>query len=327
MAWLARMRLSWGEAFAARMNSSRALVALAGWVNEQQLGVIEYFKEENRVLQEQLGGRRLRFTDDQRRRLAAKGKALGRRVLRELGTIVTPDTIFRWYRRLVTAKYDGSSKRRPGRPRVMDSIRALAARMARENERWGYTWIVGELGKLGHAISRSTVRRILKERGIDPAPERSKRMPWSMFLKAHWEAIAAADFFTVELLSRLGHMRYVVFFVMDLPTRKVEVAGVAPIPDGLWMEQVARNLIDDFSGFLRRKRFLIHDRDPLYTKRFCKLLRSGGVTAPWTDAAGSDGRLPCPAGICRRWQPAGPSWTATTQSRTWSFEVDRKLPS
>ncbi len=104
------------------------------------------------MLREQLGRRRPRFTDDQRRRLAAKAKALGRRVLRELGTIRTPDTIFRWYRRLVAATYDGSSKRRPGRPRVMDSIRALAARMARENERWGYTRIVGELGKLGHAV-------------------------------------------------------------------------------------------------------------------------------------------------------------------------------
>ena len=161
------------------------LVALAGWVNEQQLAVIEYLKEENRVLREQFGRRRLRFTDDQRRRLAAKGKAIGRRVLRELGTIVTPDTILRWYRRLVARKYDGSGKRRPGRPRVMDVIRALAARMAFENERWGYTRIVGELAKLGHTVSRSTVRRILKERGIDPAPERSKRMPWSTFLKAH----------------------------------------------------------------------------------------------------------------------------------------------
>ncbi len=112
---------------------------------------------------------------------------------------MTPDTIFRWYRRLVAAKYDGGSKRRPGRPRVMDSIRALAARMARENERWGYTRIVGELTTLGHKVSRSTVRRILKEQGIDPAPERSRRMPWSKFLKAHWEAIAAADSFTVEV--------------------------------------------------------------------------------------------------------------------------------
>ncbi len=240
------------------------LVALAGWVNEQQLAVIEYLKEENRVL---------------RRRLAAKGKALGRRVLRDLGTIVTPDTILRWYRRLVARKYDGSGKRGPGRPRVMDAIRALAARMAIENERWGYTRIVGELAKLGHTVSRSTVRRILKERGIDPAPERSKRMPWRTFLKAHWEAIAAADFFTVEVLSRVGLIRYIVFFVIDLSTRKVEIAGIAPIPDGLWMQQVARTLIDDFSGFLRGKRFLIHDRDPLYTSEFRELLQKGGVTS------------------------------------------------
>ena len=135
------------------------LVALAGWVNEQQLAVIEYLREENRVLREQLGRRRLRFTDDQRRRLAAKGRLLGHRVLRELGTIVTPDTILRWYRRLVARKYDSSGKRRPGRPRVMDAIRGLVARLALENERWGYTRIVGELTKLGHTVSRSTRRR------------------------------------------------------------------------------------------------------------------------------------------------------------------------
>ncbi len=105
------------------------------------------------MLREQLGRRRLRFTNDQRRRLAAKGKAIGRRVLRELGTIVTPDTILRWYRRLVARKYDGSGKRRPGRPRVMNAIRALAARMALENERWGYTRIIGELAKLRNARS------------------------------------------------------------------------------------------------------------------------------------------------------------------------------
>ncbi len=114
------------------------------------------------MLREQVGRRRLRFTDDQRRRLAAKGQALGRRVLHELGTIVTPETILRWCRRLVARKYDGSGKRRPGRPRVMDVIRALATRMTLENERWDFTRIVGKLGKLGHAVSRSTVRRILR---------------------------------------------------------------------------------------------------------------------------------------------------------------------
>ncbi len=253
------------------------LVALSGWVNESQLAVIEYLKEEIRVLRELQGKRRLRFTDDQRRRLAAKGKALGRRVLKELGTIVVPDTIMRWHNRLVAMKYDGSGKRGPGRSRVMDEIQVLTARMATENERWGYSRILGELMKLGHQVSRSTVRRILKERGIRPAPERSKHMPWKKFLKAHWEAIAAADFFTMEVWTRAGLIRYVVFFVIDLPTRRVEIAGIAPIPDGLWMEQVARNLTDCIDGFLRGKRYLIHDRDPLYTKGFLDLLEGAGV--------------------------------------------------
>ncbi len=106
----------------------------------------------------------------------------------------------------------------------------------------------------------------------------SRRMPWSKFLKAHWEAIAAADSFTVEVCSSVGLIRYLVFFVIDGPTRRIEIAGIAPIPDGLWMQQVARNLIDDFSGSLRGKRFLIHYRDPLYTKEFRELLGYAGIT-------------------------------------------------
>ena len=164
-----------------------------------------------------------------------------------------------------------------GRPPVGTEIRALVVRMASENEGWGYTRIAGELSKLGHRVSRSTVRRILKERGIGPAPERLPHMPWSKFLKAHWEAIAAADFFTVEVWTSIGLVRYLVFFVIDLSTRRVEIAGIVPVPNGLWMRQVARNLIDDLSGFLRGKRFLIHDRDPLYTRGFHEVLGYAGV--------------------------------------------------
>jgi transposase len=129
------------------------------------------------VLRELHGETRLRFTDDQRRRLAAKGQALGRRGLREFEPIVTPDTILRWHRELIARKYDGSAMRGPGRPPLGTEIRALTVRMASENESWGYTRIVGELSKLGHRVSRSTVRRILKERGIGPAPERLPHMP------------------------------------------------------------------------------------------------------------------------------------------------------
>ena len=99
------------------------VVALAGWINQQQRDVIHYLQEENRVLREPIAPRRLRFTDAQRRRLAAKAKALGRRVLKDLNTLVTPDTLLAWHRRLIARKYDGSTHRRPGRPRVMDAIR------------------------------------------------------------------------------------------------------------------------------------------------------------------------------------------------------------
>ena len=202
------------------------VMMLAGWVNEQQRAVHAYLKEENRVLRELHGHKRLRFSADQRKRLAAKGHALGRRVLREFEPIVTPDTILRWHRELIARKYDGSAMRGPGRPLVGKEIRALVVRMASENEGWGYTRLVGELSNLGHRVSRSTVRRILKERGIGPAPERLPHMPWSKFLKAHWEAIAAADFFTVEVWTSIGLVRYLVFFVIDLSTRRVEIAGI-----------------------------------------------------------------------------------------------------
>src|SRR4029450_7842533 len=133
----------------------------SGWVNRRQLSVIEYLLEENRLLREQLEGRRLRLTDDQRRRLAVKGKVLGRRVLGEVAGIVTPDTILRWYRRLVARKDDGSRKRGPGRPRTKSDLGGPVVRMAKENPRWGYTRIRGAMKSLGHEIGRSTVERIL----------------------------------------------------------------------------------------------------------------------------------------------------------------------
>jgi putative transposase len=111
------------------------LVTLAGWVNRHQQHVIEYLVEENRVLKEQVKGRRLRLTDDQRRRLAAKGRRLGRRVLRQVATIVTPDTILRWHRQLIARKWTFTSKR-PGRPGIMQEISSLILRMARENPGW-----------------------------------------------------------------------------------------------------------------------------------------------------------------------------------------------
>ncbi len=250
---------------------------LVGWVNRGQQDIIEYLQEENRVLREQLGAERLLFTDVQRRRLAAKAKKIGRNGLFEIGTLVTPDTLLRWYRRLIAKKYDGSQARRAGRPKTAAEIERLILWMARDNPRWGYTRIRGALHNLGHEIGRNTIKRILVENGVDPAPLRKKGMSWETFLKAHWGAIAATDFFSVEVLTRTGLVRYFVLFIIDLRTRRVEIAGIARRPDGEWMKQIARNLTDAGDGFLNGARYLIHDRDPLFTEAFKELLGSSGV--------------------------------------------------
>ena len=154
------------------------LIAVAGWMNQRQLQLIDYLREENRVLREQLGGRRLRLNDDQRRQLAAKAKGLGRKLLSEVATIVTPETLLAWHRKLIAQKCDGSGKRGPGRPRTADEIETLVMRMAEENRDWGYRRIQGALSNLGHEIARSTIADILQRRGIAPAPDRKRKTTW-----------------------------------------------------------------------------------------------------------------------------------------------------
>ena len=157
------------------------------------------------------------------------------------------------------------------------AVTELVVRMAGEHPTWGYTRIRGALTNLGHNIARNTVKRILHDHGLDPAPERNQRTPWKTFLQTHWEGLAAADLFTVEVLTLAGLRRYFVFFVMELKTRRVHIAGIHPQPDGRWMEQMARNLTDPVDGFLRTVRQLMHDCDPLYTRVFGEILTSGDV--------------------------------------------------
>ena len=253
------------------------LIVVAGWMNQRQLRVIAYLREENRVLREQLGGRRLRLNDDQRRRLAAKAKGLGRKLLAEMATIVTPETLLAWHRKLIAQKYDSSAKRGPGRPRTADEIETLVIRMAEENRDWGYRRIQGALSNLGHEIARSTIADILQRHGIEPAPERKRNTTWKEFLSRHWELIVAADFFTVEVWTRRGLQRFVVLFFIELSTRRVEIAGIAATVNGLWMDQIGRNLTDSMDGILKGKRYLIHDRDPLFTSAFLETIASVGV--------------------------------------------------
>src|SRR4051812_45727934 len=129
--------------------------------------------------------------------------------------------------------------------------------MANENRAWGYRRIQGALADLGHDIGRGTIAEILARNGIDPASERERKTTWKEFLEQHWNLIVTADFFTVEAWTRRGLQRFIVLFVIELSTRKVEIAGIAPVATGLWMNQVARNLTDAVDGILKGKRYLI----------------------------------------------------------------------
>jgi putative transposase len=250
------------------------LATFAGWVNREQQAVIDYLQEENRVLKQQLGGRRLRLTDSQRRRLAAKGKALGRRLLARIATIVSPDTILAWHRRLIAAKWTFPRKS-SARAGVMLKIREHALRFAKENPSWGYRRIQGALANLGHKVAFSTIAKLLREAGVPPAPERPTT--WTTFIRSHADVIVAADFFTTEVWTPRGLVTYYTLFVIDIGSRAVEVLGTTPHPDGAFMQQIARNLIDEVDGFLRNKRYLITDRDATFTVAFRKILKDAGV--------------------------------------------------
>src|SRR5438270_36187 len=132
------------------------LIAIAGWMNQRQLQANEYLREENRILRKQLGDRRVRFNEDQRRRLAVRAKGLGRKLLAEVASLVTPDTLLAWHRKLIAEKYDGHNQRGPGRPRTRKEWQDLIVRMAEENRTWGYRRIQGAISNLGYTIARST---------------------------------------------------------------------------------------------------------------------------------------------------------------------------
>jgi transposase InsO family protein len=255
------------------------IAMVAGWLQRHQHQTIAYLLAENRVLKAQLGGRRFRLTNTERRRLAVLAHPLGRKRLHELATIATPDTLLRWYKRLSAQKFDGSKQRaQPGRPLVAEEIEQLTVQMAEENPTWGYRRIQGALANLGHPIDKITVRNILRRHHLGPAPQRRKAgMSWAQFLKMHWEVLAATDFFTVEVATWHGLVTYYVLVVMELATRRVQIAGITLHPTAAFMQQCARQLTDPYEGFLLGKRYLIHDRDTKFTQAFDGLLKASGV--------------------------------------------------
>jgi transposase InsO family protein len=249
------------------------VASLLGWLQCEQLEALRYLREENRILKMQLRRQRLRLTDDDRRRLASIGARLGRRLLRQLATIVTPDTILRWHRQLVVRKWTFSTGRR-GRPGVHGEIRRLVVRMATENPTWGYTRIQGALKNLGHRIARSTVATILTEQGIPPSGGRSTS--WRTFLRAHWCAIVAADFFTTEVWTSRGLVTFYTVFTIELHSRRVQILGSTPHPNDAFMLQIVRQLTAS-DGLLDRHSVFLCDRDRKWSSTVRELLDASGV--------------------------------------------------
>ena len=242
---------------------------------EQTLQV-EYLRTEVKSLRSRVPGR-LRFTDEERRSLAEAAMAMGRQAMRAVVSIAKPDTILRWHRKLVAAKWDYSERRRrgPGRPRKPGEVEELVCRLARENT-WGYRRISGELAKLGIHVSKSCLSDILRRNGLPPSPER-KGLTWREFLARHADVLLCADLFTKEVWTFCGLQRAFVLVVMHLRSRTILLAEATFSPHAGWLAQQVRNVLWECEDLGIRPRFLLHDRDKCFCGDFDAVLRSAGV--------------------------------------------------
>ncbi len=228
---------------------------------------IVVLRHELAVLRRQLARPELRPAD--RVFLAASSRLLPRSSWRSF--MVTPTTLLRWHRRLVARRWTYAG--RPGRPPIGREIRELVLRLARENSRWGYKRIAGELNGLGLTVSATTVRKLLRQAGLGPAGERAG-LSWRDFLRAQAQSMLAVDFFTVETVSL--RRLYVLFFI-ELGSRRVHLAGLTANPNSTWVTQQARQLAWSLPERSTPLRFLIRDRDSKYTCSFDAVFRSEGL--------------------------------------------------
>jgi putative transposase len=259
------------------MDWKTMLAYVTGSVDENLLLRIEYLVAENRILRAQIKGR-VQLSDAERQTLAEIGAKLGKQALEEVATIVQPDTILGWNRKLAAEKFDGSKERKSlGRPRVDKDLEDWVVRMAKENRGWGYDRIAGALAELGYEISDQTVGNILKRLGIPIAPERKKTTTWKEFIRRHMDMLWATDFFSTEVWTLSGLVTFYVLFFIKLDTREVHIAGITSSPNEQWMMQVARNLTMDEWGILKPGHYLIHDRDQKFCPAYNQLLDDAGV--------------------------------------------------
>jgi putative transposase len=245
------------------------------------------------VLQRQLHGEKVRFDPSDRAVLAALLHRLPRDMLRRVGLLVRPETVLRWHRDLVAHRHAIASRpKRAGRPRTVRSIRTLVLRLARENNSWGYRRIHGELLVLGVKVAASTVWEILREAGIDPAPQRTSEN-WATFLRSQAEAILAADFFEVVTLT--GARMYVLA-VIEHTSRHVRVLGATAHPTAVWVAQSVRNLAMDLEDAGRTARYFVRDRDGKFPGLVDAILADAGIRVVLSGV-----RMPRMNSIMERW--------------------------
>jgi transposase InsO family protein len=273
------------------MDWKTLLAYISGSVDEELLLRIEYLVAENRILLDQIKGR-IHLSDAERQTLADIGKKLGKQALEEVATIVKPDTLLGWHRKLAADKFDGSDQRKsPGRPRVNKELEGWVVRMAKENRGWGYDRIADDLAELGYGISDQTVGNILNRRDIPTAPERKKTTTWREFIRTHMDVLWATDFFSTEVWTPGGLVRLYVLFLIKLDTREVHIAGVTVNPNEQWMKQIARNLTMQEWRILKPGQYIIHDGDKKFCASFQDMLDDSGVKrgplpprSPWFNA-------------------------------------------
>jgi transposase InsO family protein len=261
------------------MNWATMVGKITGSVDQHLLDRNAYLLAENRVLRSRVRDP-IHFADPERIALAKAAKPLGRKLLGEIATLVTPDTLLRWHRKLVEKialkeKAVGTVGK-VGRPPTSEESVELVLLTARENPSWGYDRIAGALVELGHHISATTIGSILREHGLPTAPERKKGKSWEQFIREHKDVLVACDFFTKEVWTLLGPVTYYVLFFIHIASRKVHVAGCTIHPNEAWMKQIARNLTME-DGFLNGMKYLILDRDTKFCKSFREMLKSAGV--------------------------------------------------
>ncbi|MET7937966.1 integrase core domain-containing protein [Streptomyces sp. NPDC005322] len=245
------------------------------------------------VLERQLGGDRARFAPGDRAFLAALLHRLPLPVLRQVRLLVRPDTVLRWHRDLARRRHAVLSRpKRPGRPRTVRSIRILVLRLARENPSWGYRRLHGELLVLGVKVAASTVWKILKDAGIDPAPGRSSST-WADFLRSQADALLACDFLETVTLS--GARMYVLA-VIEHSSRRIRILGATAHPTTSWVTQAAKNLVMDLEDVGCRARFMIRDRDGKFPALFDAVLKDTGIEVVLTGI-----QMPRMNSIMERW--------------------------